>query len=455
MTISASEVAAYLKAYVESYRKEYARVTSPPPQGGGYPEIEVSPYLYSKELVCYLAKDGGAIADSTWQPSYRWEIAGGPALMVDFPQTRTPEEVTSLLKQEGLSGKHIGLYRIVSQDGIEDEIWTGLLPEPLSVAQEIAESDTKIEVRCYDLDCKSLVQRLTFGAFCKIIDIRLPDSRSDFWTPRIIRDLGFVTADREFKRFYHYLELFPHVDKAAWDVRSIRVRVHVDVRRDFASAISRGGEQGGFVEFARPEVEMNRFYDRVTALKKAIDDFENLLNEYPQAEESLFHNFLKEHPVLLDIYGEVISKPRFYYPKGESPLGKEYVEPDFIIKYPGNKYRLVELERPGKPLATTQGQPRSEVGQAAFQIAEWETYIKNHYELIKNDFPGISVHRSNMIVISRESEENFGPGRDTAKYMELVASQYSAEVCLYDDLLSRARQAYIRLAGLINPKWYG
>lgn len=449
MTVSAGEVVRYLKIYVESYRRQYTRFTCPPPRGGGYPKIGISPYLYSKELICHLAKDGGAITDFSWQPSYQWEIAGGPALVVDFPQTRTPKELTNLLKQKGLWGKNIGLYRIVSQHGIEDEIWAGHLPEPLLTVQEIVGSETKIEVRCYDLDCKSLIQRLTFGAFCKILDIKLAYNQSDFWVPQIIRNLGFTTADRKFKRFYHYLELFSYMEKAAWDIRSIWARVHLDVRRDFASAISRGGRRDGFIEITTPEVKINRFYDRLTAFKKAIDDFENLLNEHLQADESLFHDFLKQNSVLLDIYGEVISKPRFYYPEGESPLGKKYVEPDFIIKYPNNKYKLVELEKPGKPIATKKGQPRSEVNQAAFQIAEWDTYIKNHYGLIENDFPGISVHRSSMIVIGRESEKSFGSGRDIIKYMEIVASQYSAEVYLYDDLLKMAKQAYIQVASLI------
>lgn len=452
MTVSAGEVARYLKVYVESYRKEYARFTAPPPKGGGFPEIEVSPYLYSKELFCHLAKDGGAIADFSSEPANQWEIVGGPAFVVDYTKTLIPRELTSWLKEQGLFGKDNGLYRIVSQHKIEDEIWTGKLPEPIQTDEEIVGTETRIEVRCYDLDFKSLVQRLTFGAFGKILDIRLPDSRSDFWTPRIIRDLGFVTADRKYKQFYHYLELFSHVDRAAWDLRSIWVRVHVDVRRDFTSTIARAGLQGGFVESTKPEVDINRFYDRLTALRKAIDSFKSLLDERPQADESLFHNFLKENPIVLDIYGEVVSKPRFNYPDGESPLGKEYVEPDFIIKYPGNRYKLVELEKPGKLMATLKGQTRSGVSQAAFQIGEWDTYIRNHYELIKDRFPGISVNRSSMIVISRASEESIGSNRDVSKYMEVVAGQYLPDVFLYDDLLEKANQAYVRLAGLIDSK---
>jgi hypothetical protein len=448
VTIEPADAANYIKQYVEAYRREYRRFSSPPPTGGGYPDIKVSPYLYSSELTCYLANDGGAIADFSWQPAYQWDIAGGPTLLVDFPETRTPPKIVAQLKELGLSGKPIGIYRIVSQDGFSNEVWNGLLPQPTATAESRIDH-TRIVVFRYDLDWQSLIQRLTFGAFCKILDLRLPAANSDFWTPRIIRNLGFATADREHKRFYHYLELFPHTGEGAWDVRSIWARVHVDIRRDYASTIGSQGQGGGYIAFNNPEAPINLFYDRVSALKQAIDEFETLLKESGDLEESVFHNFLNRNPVLIDVYGEPLSKPRFTYPSGESPLGKEYVEPDFIVRYPGDSYKLIELERPNKMIATKQGQPRAELTQAAFQIAEWKTYIANHYERLKDTFPGISVKCSTMIVISRAHEMTFGEGRDIRRYMELVKNQFSAdEVLLYDDLLDRAKQAYIRLSTL-------
>jgi hypothetical protein len=89
------------------------------------------------------------------------------------------------------------------------------------------------------------------------------------------------------------------------------------------------------------------------------------------------------------------------------------------------------------------------VTQAGFQIAEWKTYIKNHYDKLKMDFPGISVSCSTMIVISRSTHENFGRGRDIAAYMQLVKQQLAVdEVLTYDDLLARSKQAYVALSSL-------
>ncbi len=110
---------------------------------------------------------------------------------------------------------------------------------------------------------------------------------------------------------------------------------------------------------------------------------------------------------------------------------------------------LIEIERPSKSLATRHGESRSEVTQAAFQIAEWKTYIQKSYDLIRGDFPGIAVDRLTMIVISRATQQSVGRGRKISEYLELLKNQLSVEEILtYDDLLQRAAGAYARLAAL-------
>jgi hypothetical protein len=183
-------------------------------------------------------------------------------------------------------------------------------------------------------------------------------------------------------------------------------------------------------------------------LETLINRFEKLLDDYPQGHESLFHEFLIQNPALLDVYGEPDSKPKFPFPEGESPLEKKYVEPDVIIKYPNNKYKLVELERPGKHWGTKQGQTTSELNQAAFQAcSEWDYYIRNHYDLIKDKYPGISNHRSYMVVIGRKTHANVG-GRNPEEYRQYIAGQYPCEICFYDDLLDKAKQAHAALVAL-------
>jgi hypothetical protein len=344
--IEISDLEKYMTRYVPAYRAEYSRLVMTPPGGGGYPELAISPYIYADEIICYLADDGVAVFEGSREPNYSWWIAGGPALISDFPATRTPTWVTNLLKAEGILGKDIGMYRVVAQEGIPDPIWRGEL-EPIAEECTATIAQTKLILRRVDLTLNEVLRRMTFGAFGLIIDIHMPKPEDAFWVPHVIRQTGFLPADRQHRRFINYLEVSPHLDPAAWDVRSIRTRVQVDVRRDFGWAFSLPERPGGMISMGGT-AWVQPYFDRLSRLGVAIDKFVALLERGHDEYEAVFHAFLQQNSILLDVYGEAISKPRFVYPEGESPLGKAYVEPDFIIRYPGNSYKLVELERPSK-----------------------------------------------------------------------------------------------------------
>jgi hypothetical protein len=457
MTISASDAAAYLTLYMRRSRHEYQRFTAQPPSGSGYPSLEISPYLHSPEITCHLATNGAVIADQTREPPYQWEIAGGPALLVDYEQTRTSAQIPGLLKQSGLLGRNIGIYRIVAKHPLPDDVWSGTLPPPQETADAVVDSHTQIHVFKYNLDWHSLIEHLTFGAFGPVLSLPLPGRSSALWDPIIISHMGFATADRQHKRFFGYLEFLPHLDEAAWDPRSIWARVHVDIRRDFARAFAAAERGAGgelYIRGSQAEVPAFlpssgiEFRDRLSKLESVINQFELLLRNRPNADERVFHSFLTKHPILLDVYcAHVTDRPRFKYPLGESPLGKEYVEPDLVIRRPGNSYLIVELEKPGKMLATKQGQPRAEVGQAAFQIGEFKAFVMNHYELLKQEFPGINMRHETMLVIGRSTSAGLDEGQDLRGYLDIVRQQYGADyVLLYDDVLDRAKQAYYNLA---------
>jgi antiviral defense system Shedu protein SduA len=447
--MNASAVADYLREYAREYRAEYRRLTTSPPAGAGYPQLVVSPYLLAGEIDCLLSPDGAVLYDTGHEPEYEWWVAGGPALMVDYAESKTPEWVVNALKKLGIWGKAIGIYRIVSKGALPAEVWAGNVDSIVDSAQSNFEG---VEFRVCQTSLLRLdvLRRLTFGAV-GILDLHLPGIESQFWFPHVIRRLGFCTADRQHRRFFNYLEIIHHVDPAAWDKRSIATRVQVDVRRDFGWAFGAAGndEAGGSISFGHGQSWVQPFFDRLTILNNTLQEFSSLIVNQRGAVESVFHEFLQKNPILLDVYAEATSKPRWYYPAGDSPLQKEYVEPDFVLRYSDGSYRLVELERPSKLLATGQGQPRAEVNQAAFQIAEWRAYIANHYELIKKHFPGIAIRQSATIVISSSSTQSYGERRDPKKYKELLATQYPGlDILTYDELLDRTRAAYTRLASL-------
>lgn len=238
MTLQAASVAEYLAEYAKKYREEYDRLTASPPAGAGYPPLVISPYLASRSIECILSLDGALIYAEGDPPDYQWWIAGGPAMMVDYEPSRTPQPVVDLLKREGIWGKPIGIYRMVAKTPLPDAVWTGRID---SVQEEasVRFASTEIRVRRTGRSRQEVIQRMTFGALEGVLDLKLPGPEAPFWQRSLfVRRMGFMTADRMNRRFIGYLEILHHADSAAWDPRAIPTRVQVDVRRDFGVTFS-------------------------------------------------------------------------------------------------------------------------------------------------------------------------------------------------------------------------
>lgn len=193
------------------------------------------------------------------------------------------------------------------------------------------------------------------------------------------------------------------------------------------------------------------FVNRLDLLRSASDGLAKLLESGTDQPESVFHEYLMENPVLLDIYGQAESKPRLKYPD-RGPTGKTHVEPDFILRYWNRTYKLVELERPAHGFATQVGHPRVEVTHAAYQIAEWRDYIANHYDRIRDRFPGISTSYTSVLVIGRSTNSSFGKAaEDPRRYVSMLRQQLGVdEVLTYDDLVERANVAIRQLESLAD-----
>jgi hypothetical protein len=416
--ISVEQAANYLDRYVGAYKAEHRALTTPPPDGAGFPEIYSSPYLGNGPIHCLLANDGAALYDASVEPGAGWHLGDG--------------DLTRLI--------------VGDQSGsIPDEVRRGEIPLPAQKYTFSVVNGPTFVISRIEIACDELIDRLTLGF---VRHVPLPATPWDFWKPPIIRDIGFVATDLSSYRWFHYLELLGHGDPAAWEPRSAWVRARSDVRRDIAYGFTTLGHSGGTMSFG-PGGTLEIFRDRLLTLEHAISGLQNLLDGDANASEQLFQTFLEEHPLLLDVYGEVIPRPAFRYPDDASPLGKTYVEPDFVIRRPGDRYVIVELERPAKPLATKQGHARAELTQPAFQIAEFRDFVLEHYDVLREPFPGINRDPQTMIIISRSTETSL-PGRaDVRRHMQLLREQLRAdEILTYDDLLQRARTALARLEGL-------
>lgn len=452
MRVGIDRLQNFVFEYISKYREGYESFTSKPPNGAGYPKYIISPFLRSNAFEVILAEDGVVINEIAKEPEYQWYIAGGPAIKVDLEPTKTPTEVTQFIRDNGLTGKSIGIYRIVAQRGIPSEVWRGKI-ENVSYQRTVVNNALNVSLHLIEVktSLKTLVCSLTFGAYGIVLNPHLPDKLSPFGEPYIIEKIGFFPADLNNRRFFNYIEIYGQSDAAAWDERIIGLRVRNDLRRDFAKTLSNPkGDMNGMILGGSTNQWVENYTNQLAKLKQAIDDFRNTLLFQSHEAESVFHKLIEQHPILLDVYGHCESKPRLYYPDGElSPIGKAYVEPDFIISYADQSYKLVELERASKNIATKQGQPRAEVNQAAFQTAEWVHYIREHYNRIRERYPGIHTKYKTSLIMSRSTQSSFINAIEINRYKELIIQQYNIDEFLtYDDLFDRACTAYTILTGL-------
>ncbi|QLL15411.1 Shedu anti-phage system protein SduA domain-containing protein [Pseudomonas chlororaphis] len=452
MSVTIEQVAEFIFAYTRKYRSAYAKATAPQPEGPGYPKLVRSAYLDATNLQVYVAQDGVVISVEN-EPSHQWYIAGGPALKVDYEPSKTPNAVTKFLNDHQLLGKPIGIYRIVTKVPLASCIWRGRIQnieKELTIAND--ELDLKLNLKQINSPFKKVVNILTFGAFGSILDPNFHDGTVDFGSPHILKNLGFFPADLNNRRFFEHIEVYSHADESAWDTRLINLRVQQDLRRDIGSALAAAGREpgGGTMSFGGEPQWLESYNNRLDSLKTAISDLGDALRFQPEGIESVFHEILEKHPVLLDVYGSCESKPELSYPHGQtSPIGKTKLQPDFIIRYPDQSYKMIEIERPSKQIATTQGQPRAEVGQAVFQTAEWKHYIKTHYQLVASRYPGIQSKCKTSVIMSRFTQQHFKSVSDARDYMGLMMEQFNIDEFLtFDDLLERAITAYTMLSGL-------
>jgi hypothetical protein len=330
MGISVVHAAEYLARYVDAYRVEYEKMIEPPPLGSGYPGLNISPFLQTKGLSCVLAVDGYVLVERSIPPRPKWWILGGPAFCVDYYHSREPAEFREERRAHEEAGRPTGIHIFPFASYIASRYWLGKLPRVVELhtptINGIQFHIERVEIRRFEL-----LRRLTFG-WWTLVESQDGDTDSDFWQPTIARKAGFCNVERTEPRYFDYLETAPHIDEAAWDTRSIRARVMADVRRDFRyAAIHREMRKFpvGTIMFGHgPDIPD---IDRLTGLYRVIEEFAALL-EGSQDSEAIFHQYIDEHPEILDLYAKATSRPRFQLPAGETQLGKTFLEPDFVLE---------------------------------------------------------------------------------------------------------------------------
>jgi hypothetical protein len=151
----------------------------------------------------------------------------------------------------------------------------------------------------------------------------------------------------------------------------------------------------------------------------------NELISNPHTKERAIHNFIKNNPSCLDVYGSRI--------KSEVWLGKQY-RIDLAIQYTldEKKIQLVELERANEKLFTEKGRLRSYVNHAIQQVEDWLQWWHENPNDRPKDFDS-SILPEGLVVIGR----NKNLSEDDRKRLVHLNSTRKVKVITYDDLLDR------------------
>ncbi|WP_095153942.1 Shedu anti-phage system protein SduA domain-containing protein [Pseudomonas sp. Irchel 3E13] len=452
MTTQIDKVSKFIFSYVEKYRNHYKNSLTPPPYGAGYPNILKSPYLDASELNIYIAQDG-IIISLEKEPPHQWYVFGGPAKYSDYEPSRRPTSLIEHLKKYDLYDKPTPIYRLVSKKPLASCVWRGRLQKIItSTTTSSTELNLSLKISQLGTSTREVLNILTFGVYGSIFKDTFYEENADFGFSQKIVNMGFFPADLNNRRYFQYLKIICHVDEASLDLRLVDLLVQKDLRQDLLDAAASNGTErdGAILSFGNTDKWLASYNTKMESLKLAITELSDALKFKNNAPEQVFHEIIERNPILLDVYGEVESKPEFRYPGGlSSPIGKKKLQPDFIIRYGNSSYKMIEIERPSKDIRTTQGQPRAEVGQAVFQTAEWKHYISTHYNLLSEKYPNIHTKCKTCVIMSRATQQNISTPAQAQEYIGMVTLQYNLDEFLtFDDLLERAITAYSKLTGL-------
>lgn len=456
LELSLEDVAEYSIAYCNQFRRHFDRLISDDRYGVQLPITRVPAYASHNPMECWALKDGVVYVDESGEPEYSWYIAGGPALKVDEEPTRTNPEIPKILEREGLTGKPIGICRIVGTD-FPAEVWTGTKPKATKSFSLTTDFRKPILFCHSDTTVKRFLEIITFGALGHVLDIDLPNDSDNFWDNFTLNRMGFFPADLNNRRFIQFLEIAHSCSAAAWDKRALWIRCKVDCDHSVASVLSLLGNEGGTLNIVGKSAEGLRkfapvplFFDKTLGFEEKLQKLSEMVLSSQGVYEGEVQKYLEENPSLLDLYGTDVSpRPRFIYPEPRT-REKSYVEPDFVVSYSDGTYRVVEIERPEKRIIRGDGTPRAETTQAAFQLSEFRTYISRHANMLQDRFPGICSENCQFtLIIGRESLEAQGSSDLWSDRMLHMRNTFNAtDVWVYDDLVKRGYVALQTFRGL-------
>jgi hypothetical protein len=125
--------------------------------------------------------------------------------------------------------------------------------------------------------------------------------------------------------------------------------------------------------------------------KPVLERYERLIDEQGD-DEPAFQRFLTQHPQLLDpMVAQIWVQPNLF--------GSRF--PDFVLRRADDTYAVVEIECPGKPLVTKEGQLSAHVTHAEKQATDYRNYLMQHFADARRHFPNFDDPDC-LVVVGKE-----------------------------------------------------
>jgi hypothetical protein len=153
--------------------------------------------------------------------------------------------------------------------------------------------------------------------------------------------------------------------------------------------------------------------------------------------ERVLHDYILEHPEILDVYGCRFSSDVQLKKKTK----RQYV-PDLIIQYPGLDRRtlFVELERASKRVFNSKGRPSEAVVHACQQVEDWMRWWQENPSEVPEPFDS-TILPEGLVIVGRSA----GWDADTRARLLHLNQNRRVKVITYDDLLDRVEALIVRL----------
>lgn len=443
-------LATSLRNYIHAYQDEYRILTATGAHGDGFPALHQSPFVTSQTLICQVLDDGLLLMDTSTEPDGHWYATGGPAIKVDYPHTRMPLQIRVMLGMRGAHNLPQRVYRAVTQRIIPNEVWCGDFGTPTESLKTEIQSGIRIQINRYSMTLQEALRRATYGFLGDIIDYKECHPNVPGEPTEIAREIGFLPADLNSRRFYNYLAIDTSKDPEHWNTRTENRIVCRNARRDFARVIAMQhfNDKDSIAQITDNLLWVKRFHEMLHGYAKAIKRLETILSDHNSDLPSAVDKLISNHTVILDPYARCVNsinntttaRSAASYPTNQSHTSLILLRPNqhckiYLLAPPGTE----KLNINSMKLLIEEAEAMTRPNRRQFTEKTRNSTQTNHSLTLK----------FSVVQIELCTPHNLDSGKCRKDQNPAFISTPEHELITLDELLISAKKEYNRLIKLV------